>query len=244
MHHLNEELQAGDLKYLVSHVFDIDSYKSKIGEDGDMVVLSFTVDDKAPADDLARFLEMGYEFVLDADSTSGPTSNGKHKVFVEMERNRHVPKQIMQLVNGIARLTGLERFKFRYYKSFKSLPVDEETLSQAIPTNTGEYEDRVANNEMNNFSNFFNRSFIENIDVLEDDIRFEKMFSESIKMTIKDFGIKEEVYNKIPGKLKMESKDVSEILFLTKFIGDYNITKIDNIFVFENNGYAVALERA
>ena len=97
---------------------------------------------------------------------------------------------------------------------------------------------------MNNFSNFFNRSFIENIDVLEDDIRFEKMFSESIKMTIKDFGIKEEVYNNIPGKLKMESKDVSEILFLTKFIGDYNITKIDNTFVFENNGYAVALERA
>ena len=41
----------------------------------------------------------------------------------------------------------------------------------------------------------------------------------------------------------MESKDVSEILFLTKFIGDYNITKIDNTFVFENNGYAVALER-
>jgi GR25 family glycosyltransferase involved in LPS biosynthesis len=164
-------------------------------------------------------------------------------VFVEMERNRHVPKQIMELVDGIARLTALERFKFRYYKSFKSLPADEETLTKAIPVNTDEYEDRVANNEMNNFSNFFNRSFIENIDVLEDDIRFEKMFSESIKMKIKDFGIKEEVYNKIPGKLKMESKDVSEILFLTKFIGDYNITKIDNTFVFENNGYAVALER-
>jgi hypothetical protein len=54
MEQLNEELEAGDLKYLVSHIFDIDSYKSKIGEDGDMVVLSFTVDDKAPADDLAN----------------------------------------------------------------------------------------------------------------------------------------------------------------------------------------------
>ena len=62
-------------------------------------------------------------------------------------------------------------------------------------------------------------------------------------MKIKYIGIREDVYNNVPGKLKIESKDISEILFLTKFIGDYNITKIDNTFVFENNGYAVALER-
>ena len=243
MQDLNEELQSGDLKYLVSHLFDIDSYRSKIGEDGDMVVLSFTVDEKAPADDLCRFLEMGYEFVLDADATNGPTSNGKYKVFVEMERNKHVAKHVMEMLDGISRLAGVEKFKFSYYKSFKSLPADLDILNKAIPTNANEYEDRVASNQMNNFSNFFNRSFIENIDVLEDDIRFEKMFSESIKMKIKDFGIREDVYNNVPGKLKIESKDISEILFLTKFIGDYNITKIDNTFVFENNGYAVALER-
>jgi GR25 family glycosyltransferase involved in LPS biosynthesis len=140
-------------------------------------------------------------------------------------------------------LTASDNWKFRYYKSFKSITVDLETLEAAIPTNLEAYDERIANNAMNNFSNFFNRGFVENVSVLEDDIRFEKMFSESIKMKIKDFGIKEEVYNKIPGKLKMESKDVSEILFLTKFIGEYNITKIDNTFVFENNGYAVALER-
>jgi hypothetical protein len=243
MQHINEDLLAGDLAHLVSHIFDIDSFKSKIGEDGDMVVLSFTVDDKSPADDLARFLEMGYEFVLDADATNGPMDNGKHKVFVEMKRDRHTPKHITELLDGISRLTDIDNFKFRYYKSFKSIPATLETLEQAIPINANEYEDRINNNQMNNFSNFFNRGFIESVDVLGDDIRFQKIFAESINMKIKDFGRKKEIHERIQGRLKIESKDISECIFLTKYLGDYNITKIDNSFIFENNGYAVVLER-
>jgi hypothetical protein len=243
MQHINEDLLAGDLAHLVSHIFDIDSFKSKIGEDGEMVVLSFTVDDKLPADDLARFLEMGYEFVLDADATNGPMDNGKHKVFVEMKRDRHTPKHITELLDGISRLANINNFKFRYYKSFKSIPATLETLEQAIPINSNEYEDRISNNQMNNFSNFFNRGFIENVDVLGDDLRFQKIFAESIKMKIKDFGLKKEIHERIQGRLKIEPKDISECIFLTKYLGDYNITKIDNSFIFENNGYAVVLER-
>jgi len=41
----------------------------------------------------------------------------------------------------------------------------------------------------------------------------------------------------------LEGKDISEVLYLTKIIGNYNITKISNKFIFENNGWAVALER-
>jgi hypothetical protein len=240
---VNEDLVFGDLVNLVSHVFEIDSYKSKIGEDGDMVVLSFTADSKAPADDLARFFEMGYQFVVDADATNGPVENGKFKVFVEIERNRHVPKQIVELLDGASRLTNSNNWKFRYYKSFKSVPADLETLEAAIPTNLDDYEERIANNTMNNFSNFFNRGFIENVSVLEDDIRFEKMFAESINMRIKDFDRKDELYSRVPGAIKLESKDMSEVMFLTKYFGNYNITKISDTYIFENNGYAVALEK-
>ena len=240
---INEDLKAGDLVNLISHVFEIDSYKSKIGEDGDMVVLSFTADSKAPADDLARFFEMGYDFVVDADATNGPVENGKYKVFVEIERTRHVPKQIIELLDGASRLTASDNWKFRYYKSFKSITVDLETLEAAIPTNLEAYDERIANNAMNNFSNFFNRGFVENVSVLEDDIRFEKVFAESIKMRIKDFDRKEELYNRVPGAIKLESKDMSEIMFLTKYFGNFNITKISDTYIFENNGYAVALEK-
>ena len=45
---INETLLAGDLKFLVSSVIEIDSYKSKIGDDSKMVVVSFNVDNKEP----------------------------------------------------------------------------------------------------------------------------------------------------------------------------------------------------
>ena len=50
-------LRIGDLKDLVHHIFEIDAYASKMGDDKNIVTLSFTVGDKNPADDLMRFLE-------------------------------------------------------------------------------------------------------------------------------------------------------------------------------------------
>lgn len=240
---LDEALLAGDLKDLVSHVFEIDSFKSKIGGDGDMVVLSFSVDDKSPADDLARFLEMGYDYIIDADPTSGPTDNGKYKVFVELKRSRHIAEEIFNILDGISRLTNIDNFKFRYYKSFKSIPATMENLQEYVPIDKESYESRITDSRLNNFSNFFNRSFLENIDVLEDHITFKKVYAESVKMKIKDFGLKESVYNNLPGKLDIDPKSTSEIIYLTKVIGNYNITKINNTFVFENEGHAVALEK-
>ena len=173
---LDETLLAGDLKGLVSHVFEIDSFKSKIGKDGEMVVLSFSIDDKAPADDLARFLEMGYDYIIDADPTNGPTDNGKYKVFVELKRSRHIAREIFDILDGVGRLTGIDNFKFRYYKSFKSISGTMENLEEYVPKDQGEYEERISNNRLNNFTNFFNKSYLESIDVLNDDIEFKKVF--------------------------------------------------------------------
>jgi len=240
---LDETLLAGDLKDLVGHVFEIDSYKSKIGKDGEMVVISFNVDDKAPADDLARFLEMGYDYIIDADPTNGPTDNGKYKVFVELKRSRYIAKEIFDILDGVQRLTGIDNFKFRYYKSFKSIPATMENLEELVPTDQGAYEERISNNRLNNFSNFFNKSYLESVDVVDDDISFKKVFAESIKMKIKDFGPKKSIYESVPGKIDIEPKAMSEIMYLTKVIGNYNITKIDNKFIFENEGYAAVMEK-
>jgi hypothetical protein len=118
-----------------------------------------------------------------------------------------------------------------------------ENLEEYVPIDVNSYEDRINNSRLNNFSNFFNRSFVENIDVLEDDITFKKIYAESIKMKIKDFGLRENIYQSNPGKIDIDPKSTSEILYLTKVLGNYNITKIDNTFIFENEGHAVALEK-
>jgi len=48
---ITESLRANDLQNLVKKVFEIDSFKSKVGNDEDVVVLSFTVDQEDPAKD-------------------------------------------------------------------------------------------------------------------------------------------------------------------------------------------------
>ena len=49
-------LRHEDLKHMVYDIFEVDSFSSKMGEDEDIVVLSFSMRDKAPADDLVKFL--------------------------------------------------------------------------------------------------------------------------------------------------------------------------------------------
>jgi hypothetical protein len=243
MPQLNEDLKANDLYNLVDNIFEVDTYGSKMGSDKDIVVLSFTVEDKEPADDLVNFIERGYDFVLDADATPGELADGSYKVFVELERNHRVAEQIIEMLDGVGKLTGIDNFKFRYYKNFESVPVDVASLTETIPTSKDDYEIRIKESTLNNFSNFFNKSYIESISVDSDDLVFQKKYAEPLRMRIKQFGTTQAVYESLTGPMLIEGQDLAQVLFLSKFLGDYNINKIGNTFIFENNGYAVALER-
>lgn len=243
MHQLNEGLIAGDLKFLVNNIFEVDSYASKMGDDKDIVVLSFTVESQSPAQDLVRFLENGYDFVLDADHSPGELSDGKYKVFVEIERNKRIHEQILELLNGLKNLCEMDNFKFRYHKSFHSIDANSENLNETIPKTKEDYDITIQENKVNHFENFFNRSFLETISVDNDDIVFQKNYAEPLRMRIKAFGLANEVYKNTKGPIMLESKDVSEVLFFTKYIGNYNITKVGSTFIFESQGYALALEK-
>ena len=240
---LNESLQADDLRDLVKKVFEIDSFKSKIGEDEDICVLSFTVDTEDPAKDLENFFEMGYSFVLDSDVTPGETDDGTYRVYVEIERSRRIGEQIAELVEGVKKLTGLDEMRFRYFKSFKSLVADAETLKNVVPADKESYTIATERNMLENFSNFFSNSYADSLNVLEESITFKRAYSGPVSFEILTSGPKSEVYESVKGPIVLESKDMAEVMFLTKVIGNYNITKIGSTFIFENKNWAVALKR-
>lgn len=240
---LNEDLIAGDLKMLVKNIFEVDSYASKMGSDKDVVVLSFTVESVGPAKDLVTFCERGFDFVLDADHSPGELDDGKYKVFVEIERNKRVAEQINELLEGIKRLSEVDNFKFRYHKSFNSLDADLQTLQEIIPNSKEDYEVKLQEGHLNNFSNFFSNSYIDSIHVDDNDIIFQKKYAEPLRMRIKAFGPKTEIYAETKGPVMFESKDMAEVLYYTKYLGNYNINKISNTFVFENGKFALALEK-
>lgn len=242
MKNITESLRRNDLRHLVKKTFDIDAYQSKIGNDTNVVVLSFTVESEDPAKDLENFVEMGYEFVLDADVSPGETDEGKYIVFVEIERNRHTAENIAEILDGIERLTGIPDMRFRYFKSFKSYDATVENLAKVIPTDTASYQAATDKHSSDNYSNFFSNSAADKIS-LDENLIFTKLRADPLSFRIINSGLKEDVYASIKGPIMIESKDIAEVMFYTKYIGNYNINKIGNTFIFENKGWAVAMER-
>ena len=104
---LKEGLKAGDLEGVINKRFSVDQFKSKMGDDKNIMVLAFTVDSLAPAKDLERFAETGYKEVLDADATPGTMSDGKHRVFVEFARVEQVDQHILNFLDGLKKLTNI-----------------------------------------------------------------------------------------------------------------------------------------
>jgi len=234
-------LRSEDLKNMVDHIFEIDSYASKMGDDKDIVTLSFSLMTKAPADDLMSFLEKGYSFILDSDVTSGEQSDGTYKVFVEMERNKHVPEQILEIIDGIKKLAGMDEFKFRYYKNFRSVPVSLEALASAIPIDPDQYGIKTNESALENYKNFFNRSYVDSIKMMDDIIEIKKAYADPLFFNFIDVGNKEEILESI--KEKINVNDFAEIIFLSKYIGDYNITKYGSKLALENNDKLLVVER-
>ena len=139
---LRENLEAGDLKRLIHNELHIDQYKSKMGTDEDVCVISFKVSGKEPSADLVSFIEKGYEFVLDADVSSGEKEGGDYLVFVELERSEKLPEQIMEIMKDLINLTEqkLEDWRVRYYKSTTDHDLTKESLAGIIPLTPETYD--------------------------------------------------------------------------------------------------------
>ena len=138
---LNENLEEGDLKRLVHDELHIDEYKSKMGDDADVCVISFKVAGKEPAIDLVSFIEKGYDWVLDADVSSGEKEGGDYLVFVEIDRTPNMPQQIYDMISDLVNLTEQDITDWRvlYFKSNKEHDLTVEALSQIMPLTPSKY---------------------------------------------------------------------------------------------------------
>ena len=142
MSNIFEGLEHGDLKRLVHPELHIDEFKSKLGDDCDVVVVSFKLDAKEPAQDLVAFIEKGYPWVIDADVSSGEMDDGSYIVFVELDRKPDVAENIMTLMEDLMNVTeqDIEDWRVRYYKSRKETRLSLESLKDLIPNSPEAYE--------------------------------------------------------------------------------------------------------
>ena len=236
-------LQPNDLQDFVSEIFTVDSFKSKMGKDNDIAVLAFEVKDQEPAKDLMNFIEKGYDFVLDADVSTGENRKGKYDVFVEMERDRHLPKRVADILEEVSKLTGIEEWKYRYYKNVESKPYDISTAESEIPLSGDAYESMINEYNQVELDRFFNRGVTEQRYVKENVIEFGRHASGKVRMEVVEEGSTEELLTKYAGAVSLDETSMSEVLFLTKFMGNYNIQKIGENLFFTNGNRTKVMKR-
>lgn len=148
--YLSEGLERGDLTRLVHPKLHLDEFKSKMGDDTDVIVLSFMVNDKEPATNLMSFIEKGYDWVLDADVSSGELEDGEYLVFVELERNIDAPDNIFSLLSDMLNLTDqdITDWQFQYKNSSKEYDISINNLANVIPLTAKAYVKKFGNPEL------------------------------------------------------------------------------------------------
>ena len=240
---LNEGLRPNDLENMVRPILSIDTFRSKMGEDRDVCVVSLTVKDRNPAKDVMEFVEKGYSFVLDADVSSGENNNGEYAVFIELSRTPKLAEQIKELEYGIKKLTGLTEFKFKYYKQSSEHDLTEEALSREIPSTQELYDGLLNKIRTEGVKRFFNKTLMDDLTLDGDVITIHKPFNRQVKLRMVKEAATDSILEGVADTITMDDASTSEIFWLTKVLGDYNINKVGDKFMFDNGGQAMLLQR-
>lgn len=240
---LNEGLRKGDLKYFLSDIFSIDRFKSKMGDDKNVIVLSFKLKEKMSSMDLEEFIEGGYSFVLDADSSAGEDKDGGYIVFVEIERNKKAAKNIENLIQGIGKLADIDTWKFRYYKDHFSQEFTIENFEKSVPLTADDYQQHLEKEKEKDIKEFFNQGATEVLLETDNKLIFKKPYSGNLEFKLISIGDYDAVKSTLFGRINISERAQSEIIFLNKYLGQYEIDKIDDLFLIKNKDQAVVLSK-
>lgn len=165
---LNEGLEYHDMKGQIDKVVSVDEYAAKMGEDSDVVTLTFISNSKLAAKDLVSWLEIGYDFILDASVSEGEVEPGRWLVFVEMKRKSNVPQKIVEILSDLETLTDRKVTDYIIKVDEEEYDANAEILMQVIPTSRFEYNKKAGKdddlNEMRQIAGLDNKKVFEDID--------------------------------------------------------------------------------
>jgi hypothetical protein len=238
-----EGLRSADLKDMIDNHFTIDQYASKMGNDTNIIVLRFRSVDKEPAIDMMEFIERGYDFVLDADVSSGEERDGQYSIFVELERTPKAPRQIKELLNGLSELCDCEDWRFRWYKDDEGYNATEEEIKKCVPLTPADYEARTVTDDATDVKDFFDQGAT---DVEMDEshnLTFTKSYADPLTAKLIAIGEYNTLKEALRGALQLDESSRGQVSYLNKYLGNYDINKIEGHFLIRNGDRAVILQK-
>lgn len=144
---LTEGLDYHDMKGQISPKITVDEYSAKMGDDSDIVTLTFTVNSKLAAQDLVAWLEIGYDYVLDASVSDGEIQPGKWLVFVEMKRRSNVPNRIVTMLDDLQTLTDIDVKDYSLIVNDEPHEANVDTLKKVMILSPSAYKEEQGEGE-------------------------------------------------------------------------------------------------
>jgi len=140
---LSESLSFKDLDGLMKSTIHVDEFSSKMGDDDDIIVVSFFVRDPSAAKDLMSWFEKGYDFVLDADRSPGEIKPNRYLVYVEIRRRSTAGANVEMLLNDLNSLTEFESAEdwTMHYRG-KTIPFTRDAFDNTVPLSPRAYRER------------------------------------------------------------------------------------------------------
>jgi hypothetical protein len=140
---LFESLGFKDLDGLLKPTIHVDEFSSKMGDDDDIIVISFFVRDPQAARDLMMWFEKGYDFVLDADRSPGEIRPGRYLVYVEIRRRSTAGGNVEQLLNDLNTLTEWEdSTAWTMHYRGREIPFSRDAFDSTVPLTPRAYRER------------------------------------------------------------------------------------------------------
>lgn len=137
---LVEALTFKDMEGMLKPTVHVDEFASKMGDDQDIIVLSFLIRNQSAARDLVNWFEKGYDWVLDADQSPGEISPGQYLVYVEMRRRSTAGRKVAEMLGDLETLTEFDSTAWTMTHRGRDLPFSEENFDKLVPRSPREYK--------------------------------------------------------------------------------------------------------
>ncbi len=139
---LFEKLEYKDMVGMMKPTIHVDEFSSKMGDDEDIIVVSFFLRSQTAARDLMNWLEKGYEWVMDADVSPGEIKPNRYLVYIELRRRSSAGRWIQEMLEDMSTLTEYELDDWTMHYDGESYPFSVETFDRLVPLSPKEYRRR------------------------------------------------------------------------------------------------------
>ena len=124
---------------MIKPTIHVDEFAAKMGDDDDIIVVSFFVRGEQAARDLVNWFEKGYDWVMDADRSPGEIRPGRYLVYIEMRRRSTAGERVTEAIEDLATLTEFEPDAWTMHYDGKTTPFSREEFDRQVPLSPKDY---------------------------------------------------------------------------------------------------------